>query len=83
METCGDFVLCSAPGKRQRKEGRIYYSRDNGRSWSFKVIEEGPFSYSTVNRLKDKYLICCYSLGHHGEQGIAARIFSTRWIDTK
>ena len=83
METCGDFVLCSAPGKRQRKEGRIYYSRDNGRSWSFKVIDEGPFSYSTVNGLKDKYLICCYSLGHHGEQGIAARIFSTRWIDTK
>jgi hypothetical protein len=81
METCGNIVFCSAPGVRKRKEGRIYYSRDNGRTWSFKVIDKGPFSYSTVNRLEDKYLICCYSLGHHGQQGIAARIFSTQWID--
>ena len=83
METCGDLVFCSAPGVRSRKKGRIYYSRDNGRTWSFKVIDEGPFSYSTINRLEGEYIICCYSLGHHGQQGIAARIFSTRWIDAK
>jgi len=81
METCGDIVFCSAPGSRRRKNGRIYYTRDNGKSWSFKVIDKGPFSYSTVQRLKGEYLICCYSLGHHGEQGVAARIFSTKWID--
>jgi len=83
METCGETVLCSAPGKRKRTEGKIWYSRDNGRTWAFKVIDEGPFSYSTVNRLRDEYIMCCYSLGHHGEQGIAAKIFSIKWIDKK
>jgi len=83
LETSGDTVLCSAPGKTNRTHGRIYFSRDNGLTWSFKLIEKGPFSYSTVNRLRDAYFICCYSRGHHGEQGLAARIFSAKWLDAK
>ena len=68
LETSGDTVLCSAPGKANRTHGRIYISRDSGRTWTFKLIEPGPFSYSTVNRLTAGYFLCCYSLGHHGEQ---------------
>jgi len=83
LETSGRTVLCSAPGKRNRTNGRIYFSRDNGLNWSFKLIEKGPFSYSTVNRLTDGYFMCCYSRGHHGEQGLAARIFSAKWLETR
>jgi len=80
LEAHGDLVLCSAPGKTNRTNGRIYFSRDAGKTWSYRTIEEGLFSYSTVNRLTGKYLICCYSQGHHGQQGIAARIFSIDWL---
>ena len=81
LETHGDIVLCSAPGKTDRTHGTIYVSTNAGKSWTPKVIEEGLFSYSTVNRLVGDYLICSYSRGHHGEQGIAARIFSVQWLE--
>lgn len=80
LETHDNLVLCSAPGKKGRTHGTIYVSRDAGKTWTPKLIEEGPFSYSTVNRLAGDYLICCYSRGHHGEQGIAARVFSVDWL---
>ncbi|MGI9517171.1 MAG: exo-alpha-sialidase [Pirellulaceae bacterium] len=83
LETHGEWVLCSAPGTRDRTHGTIYFSRDGGKNWTPKVIEEGPFSYSTVNRLSGDYLICCYSRAHHGEQGIAARIFSVKWLENE
>lgn len=63
LETSGDTVLCSAPGSKKRTNGRIYISRDHGLNWTYKQIDKGPFSYSTVNRLTDGYFICCYSLG--------------------
>jgi len=81
LETHSDIVLCSAPGKTDRTHGTIYVSHNAGKSWTPKVIEEGLFSYSTVNRLTGDYLICSYSRGHHGEQGIAARIFSVQWLE--
>ena len=80
LETHGDLVLCSAPGKKNRTHGTIYVSRDAGKTWNPRLIEAGPFSYSTVNQLSGDYLICCYSRGHHGEQGIAARVFSVNWL---
>ena len=83
LETHDDLVLCSAPGKSNRTHGQMYFSRDGGKHWSHRLIEEGPFSYSTVNRLAGEYLICCYSRGHHGEHGLAARIFSTGWLDAE
>jgi len=83
LESHGDLVLCSAPGETNRTHGTIYVSRDAGKTWTPKLIEEGPFSYSTVNRLCGDYLICCYSRGHHGEAGIAARVFSVDWLESK
>jgi len=80
LESHGDLVLCSAPGRKNRTNGRIYFSHDAGKTWSYRMIEEGPFSYSTVNRLTGPYLICCYSQGHHGEQGVTARVFSVDWL---
>jgi len=82
LETHGDLVLCSAPGTTLRTRGRIYFSRDGGLTWAHKEIEQGLFSYSTVNRLTGDYLICCYSRGHHGEKGLAARMFSIDWMHT-
>ncbi|MCP4640821.1 MAG: exo-alpha-sialidase [bacterium] len=83
LESHGDLVLCSAPGTRNRANGRIYVSRDAGKTWTWKLVDKGAFSYSTVNRLTGDYLICCYSRGHHGEHGIAARIFSVDWLNTE
>lgn len=83
LETHGELVLCSAPGKTNRTQGTIYVSRNSGKTWKAKIIEDGPFSYSTVNKLGGNYFICCYSRGHHGEQGLAARIFSTDWLESE
>ncbi len=82
LESYGDLAFCSAPAKKNRTHGTIYVSDDSGVSWTPKLIEEGPFSYSTVNRLADDYFICAYSRGHHGEQGIGARIFSSAWLQS-
>jgi len=81
LETHGNTVLCSAPAMRNRTHGTIYFSRDHGKTWNRKLIEEGPFSYSTVQRLTGAYLMCCYSRGHHGESGVAARIFAADWLE--
>ncbi len=81
LESHAGLVLCSAPGKTNRTQGTIYFSRDAGKTWTPRIIEEGPFSYSTVNHLSGDYFICCYSRGHHGEQGVAARVFSVNWLD--
>jgi hypothetical protein len=83
LETHGDLILCSAPGRRNRTHGTIYVSSDSGVSWTPRVIEEGPFSYSTVNRLSSDFFLCSYSRGHHGEQGIGARIFSSAWLHSR
>ena len=83
LETTKDLVLCSLPANRNRSEGSIFVSDDNGLSWTPRLIEEGAFSYSTVNHLSSNYYICCYSQGHHGQIGIAARIFSKDWLLAK
>ncbi|MCD6597073.1 MAG: exo-alpha-sialidase [Bacteroidales bacterium] len=83
LESTKDLVLCSMPANRNRSEGSIFVSDDNGISWTSRLIEEGAFSYSTVNHLSGDYYICCYSQGHHGQIGIKARIFSKAWLVEK
>ncbi len=83
LESTNDLVLCSMPANRNRSEGSIFVSDDNGISWTPRLIEEGAFSYSTVNHLSGDYYICCYSQGHHGQIGIKARIFSKDWLVEK
>ncbi len=81
LETCNETVLCSTPTTAGRTRGAIFYSRDSGKTWSHKLIDAGPFSYSTVNKLHGKYIMCCYSRGHHGQKGLSAKIFSIDWLD--
>lgn len=64
-----------------RENGAIYYSDDDGVTWSHKIIEEGTFSYSTVGQLIDKYRITFFSRGLMGEDGIGYRIFTNTWLD--
>jgi hypothetical protein len=58
-------------------------SRNNGRSWTFKCIEEDLFSYSTVQHLTGEYYMCCFSLKGHGSKGLAARIFHADWLESE
>ena len=62
-----------------RVNGSIYYSDDDGRTWRHKVIERGPFSYSTVGTLTDEVRITFYSRGGHGDKGIGYRLFTDAW----
>lgn len=65
-----------------RENGTIYFSDDDGKTWSHKVIEKGTFSYNTVGQLTDKYRITFFSRGLMGEDGIGYRIFTDSWLDS-
>jgi sialidase-1 len=64
-----------------RVNGSIYFSDDDGKTWNYRIIEESYFSYSTVGKLSDEYLITIYSRGGHGDKGIAYRIFTDAWLE--
>lgn len=61
--------------------GAIYYSDDEGVTWSHKIIEKGTYSYSTVGQLIGKYRITFFSRGLMGEDGIGYRIFTDEGLD--
>jgi hypothetical protein len=65
-----------------RECGTIYFSDDEGETWSHKVIEEGTFSYNTVGQLTDEYRITFFSRGLMGEDGLGYRIFTDAWLDS-
>jgi sialidase-1 len=65
-----------------RVNGAIYYSDDDGETWTFKIIEESYFSYSTVGKLADGYMITFYSRGGHGDKGIGYKIFTDEWLES-
>ncbi len=89
----GDRMYFSIPNGREqynkvnwdddRVHGTIYFSDDDGKTWQHKMIEEGPFSYSTVGKLADEYMITFFSRGGHGDKGIGYRIFSDMWLEKK
>lgn len=64
-----------------RIRGAIYYSDDEGISWKYKIIEPTYFSYSTVGKLSEDYMITFFSRGGLGRFGIGYRIFTDRWLD--
>ena len=66
-----------------RVRGSIYYSDDEGKTWRSKIVEESYFSYSTVGKLKDEYMITFFSRGGHGRFGIGCRIFTDEWLNQK
>lgn len=80
LDVTDDLILCSTPAKKNRSEGTIFFSSDNGKTWTPRLIEKTAFSYSTVNHLSGSYFICVYSRGYHGAFGINARIFSVDWL---
>lgn len=63
-----------------RIRGAIYFSEDDGNTWNSKIVEEGYYSYSTVGRLKEDYMITFFSRGGHGRYGIGYRIFTKEWL---
>jgi sialidase-1 len=65
-----------------RIRGAIYYSDDEGITWKYKIIEPEYFSYSTVGKLSEDYLVTFFSRGGHGRFGIGYRIFTDRWLDS-
>ncbi len=64
-----------------RVNGAIYYSDDEGETWNFKIVEKSYFSYSTVGKLADGYMITFYSRGGHGDKGIGYKIFTDKWLE--
>lgn len=64
-----------------RIRGAIYFSDDEGKTWSSKIIEASYYSYSTVGALSNQYLITFFSRGGHGSFGIGYRIFNDKWLN--
>lgn len=64
-----------------RERGTIYYSDDDGQSWTPRVLEPGTFSYSTVGQLSEEERICFFAQGVMGDFGIGCRIFNDAWLD--
>lgn len=80
LESTDNLVLCSTPSKTNRSAGSIFYSNDNGKTWTPRLIEKKAFSYSTVNHLFEDFYICVYSRGFHGAFGINMKIFTLDWL---
>lgn len=63
-----------------RIRGAIYFSDDDGNTWNSKIIEDNYYSYSTVGKLNNDYMITFFSRGGHGRFGIGYRIFTDNWL---
>lgn len=63
-------LLFASPANRNRREGTIYYSLDDGESWESKLLDEELFSYSTISPLPNGEFVVCYTKGWHGSRGI-------------
>jgi len=70
-------------GKRafKRSRGTVFYSDNDGESWNSKMIEAGPYSYSTIGKIDRKRNIVFFTEGYHGEIGVSYRIFNDEWLE--
>lgn len=64
-----------------RERGTVYFSDDEGHTWSPRVVEPSKFSYSTVGPLSEKEYICFFAEGNLGDFGVACRIFNDAWLE--
>ena len=64
-----------------RVRGSIFFSDDEGATWTYKIIEESYYSYSTVGALNDHQMISFFSRGGHGRFGIGYRVFTDKFLD--
>jgi hypothetical protein len=82
MKKYGDVLMMSVPQDNwPRRKGWTGYSRDNGKTWQGKTVQQGLFSYSDFARLPDKEsYVVVYSHGHHGEFGLYAKRFKEEWL---
>ena len=64
-----------------RERGTIYFSDDDGETWTPRVVEPGRFSYSTVGPLSETEQICFFAEGNLGDFGVACRIFNDAWLE--
>lgn len=70
-------ILFSNPVHKGRTEGRIWLSYDEGRNWTYKVLEPGRFGYSTMARLPDNRIGCIF----WGEEGnVDLMTFTLEWL---
>ncbi len=83
---CGDKLLTAAPaaidatGLAQRAGGVIGRSDDLGRTWRYKPIDAGEFSYATMGRIGNDGVMVMFSRGSHGERGSFLRAFALEWV---
>jgi hypothetical protein len=80
----GEKLIFTQPALAQplpRMPGWIGVSTDEGRTWTGKIIQKGPFSYSDIDRIPgtDIYAVA-YSHAMHGELGMYIRFFTEEWL---
>jgi len=74
------MLLFASPANSNRREGTVYYSLDDGKTWEGKLLDEELFSYSTISPLPNGEFIVCYSKGWHGSRGIYFVKLKTDWL---
>ena len=76
-----DALLFSGPWQTKRADGVLFHSRDDGATWiRGPALNNGPFAYSVLTRLRDGSLGCLYETGNKGPyERIVFHAFSTDW----
>lgn len=86
----GDCLLFSIPNgalgpersfASDRQRGAIYFSADDARTWRYKIVETGTFSYSTVGPLDNSRYITFFARGSMGQDGVGCRVFNDEWLN--
>ncbi|NWK54150.1 exo-alpha-sialidase [Verrucomicrobiaceae bacterium N1E253] len=77
-------LLFASPANKKRRDGRVYYSLDDGKHWKNKALDKGLFSYSTITHVPetnaDGSFVVCYTKGWHGSRGIYFVKLKLDWL---